>query len=520
MMMLDGLQGFSDLESYANNNNVSVAYAAAALNSPLICKETVWQDPKPISEVIKIESASICGGLGLDLVSDIAHDIHSYLEFPKSTSFLHGLTCVSAAMSRSFSIDIFNDDELLPPGIFAVSAQPPSTGKSHVNSRYSKPIILAYQELNEVHKIERERLTREVSKIERKIEKGFNDEREETEAYDSLEDKKTRLEQIPVWSPTTTNSTPEGLEAIAGRNRGLINILSAESEALKSVMGSLYNKQGASNSYQLLLNAWVSEYYKGERITRKAFDGFPTAAIGVLAQDDVVESLLKVSGDGRGFVERFLILNEKSMLGERKREGRKPQNKSLNEQYKQLIKNIIFEKNKVLNFSADTQELMGFWLQEFEPLMSENSEYSNDMLTGFLGKAEIHIAKIAASLHVIEHWRDGGQRSTTITTDSSIRAYAIFKEALNTYKNAAEYMGYSGKTSELQHLISTFEEYSSKGKIKLTFNQLRERVRNVKPFKGSRNIASKLRNETLPELEQFNYCVFDGSNIYINPKLK
>lgn len=519
-MMFDEIPGFDEIMNYAEINHVSVPRAAVILDSPLVCKESIWKDPKQISDVIKIDRSTICGGLGMDLVSDIAHDIHSYLEFPTSTSFLHGLTCVSAAMSKSFAIDVFNDDHLLPPGIFAVSAQPPSTGKSHVNTRYSKPIILAYQELNEVHKIERERLTREVAKIERQIDKGFSDGRDETEAYDSLEKKQKRLEEIPIWSPTTTNSTPEGLEAIAGRNCGLINILSAESEALKSVMGSLYNKAGASNSYQLLLNAWVSEYYKGERITRKAFDGFPTAAIGVLAQDDVVESLLKVSGDGRGFVERFLILNERSMLGERKRGERKPQSKSLNEQYKQLIKNIIFEKKKVLNFASESQEAMAIWLQEFEPMMSENSEYSNDMLTGFLGKAEIHIAKIAAALHVIEHWRDGGQRSTTITNDSTIRAYAIFKESLETYKNAAEYMGYSGQTSELQHVITNFEEWSNKGKLKITFNQLRERVRNVKPFKGSRNIANKLRNETLPELERLRYCIFDGNNIYINPKLK
>lgn len=506
-----------EISFYANDNNVTRQAAAVALKSPLISKPQIWPDTREVKEAVKIETASLCISKRNDLLTLMCEDISEYLQFPKSTAFLHGLSCVSAAMCKSFKIDLFGPDELLPTGIYAVTAQPPSTGKSHVNTKFSKPIVLAYQELNDTHKVERQRLAREIKRIERDLEK-CKDPHQEMELCDQLDDKQMRLDRIPEWQPVTTNATPEALEKIAGRNDGLMNILSAESESLKAVTGSMYGN--GMNNYQLLLNAWVSEHYSAERVTRDAFNGFPKAAISVIAQDDVVEALLKASGDGRGFGERFLLLTEKSLLGTRNRLSRKPANDSLNKRYQQLIKNIIFEPKVNLKFSNSALEMISSFSQHYEPMMKEDSEYSHNMMTGFLGKYDIHVAKIAAALHVIEHWQDGGQRSTTIGADTVTWANGLYDELLKTYKNAAEYMGYTGRISELQKIITLFNELSSKGKSKVMISQLREKVRNVKPFKGARNISKKIKDEILPALEELNYCLVDGQTIYINPRLK
>jgi predicted RNA-binding protein with EMAP domain len=49
---------------------------------------------------------------------------------------------------------------------------------------------------------------------------------------------------------------------------------------------------------------------------------------------------------------------------------------------------------------------------------------------------------------------------------------------------------------------------------------VRDKVRNVKPFRGSRNVAEKLISDVLPKMQELNYCVIDGQTIYINPRLK
>lgn len=511
---------FDDVYAYAESNNITPHRAALALESPHIKKELLWPKPKSISEVMKADDVVLCPKQGADLIGNICHNVFDYLQFPKSTAFLHGLTCVSAAMCKSFYIDMWGTgDDLMPCGIYSVSGQPPSTGKSHINTRFSKPVVLAYKELNDSHKVEREKLQREIKNLERDIEKKSNqDDMSIIEIYDQIENKQKRLLKIPEWSPVKTNATPEALEAVARRNNGVINILSAESEALKAVVGSMYGNGG--NNYQLLLNAWVGEHFSSERVTRDSFDGFPYAAIGVLAQDDVVESLLSTSADGRGFGERFYVLNEKPLLGYRDRRSKAKRDSSLDSMYKQLIRNIIFEERVVLNFSPTSMELLECYNCHFEPKMKAGGEFSHNMLVGFLGKADIHISKTAAVLHVIDNWQDGGNRSRTIYEEYVIRAYAIYEELLKTYKNASEYMGYTGTYAEIQACIAKFEKYLERNKnFKMSFDTFRG-VRNSKPFKGSGNISEKLKNETIPMLEKLNYCLFDGNTIYINPRLK
>jgi hypothetical protein len=86
--------------------------------------------------------------------------------------------------------------------------------------------------------------------------------------------------------------------------------------------------------------------------------------------------------------------------------------------------------------------------------------------------------------------------------------------------SAADYMGYAGSNSEVQKMSSVLTELAGKNKIKVNFTVIRDKVRNVKPFRGSRNVADKLMNDVLPKMQELNYCVIDGQTIHINPRLK
>ena len=49
--------------------------------------------------------------------------------------------------------------------------------------------------------------------------------------------------------------------------------------------------------------------------------------------------------------------------------------------------------------------------------MMNGGKYSDNMATGFIGKADKHLRKIAATLHCIDNWQDGGSRSRTVNDD-------------------------------------------------------------------------------------------------------
>jgi hypothetical protein len=81
-------------------------------------------------------------------------------------------------------------------------------------------------------------------------------------------------------------------------------------------------------------------------------------------------------------------------------------------------------------------------------------------------------------------------------------------------------MGYVGRKSEIEKLRTVFTGMAEKGKLKTSISAIRDKVKNVKPFKGSRNVQTKLKEDVLPVLEQHDYIVVNGNDIYINPRLK
>jgi hypothetical protein len=123
-------------------------------------------------------------------------------------------------------------------------------------------------------------------------------------------------------------------------------------------------------------------------------------------------------------------------------------------------------------------------------------------------------------LHCIENWQDGGERSRTIGLDETIWACSIFDSLSKTFVNAADSMGYVGNNSEMYKMVDVLNSLASSNKLKTTVAFIVNKVKNSKPFKGSRSLTKKLKIEILPELQKLNYCILDGQNVYINPRLK
>lgn len=509
-----------DVLDYASANNVPNHIAAARVGSNHIGKPSLWPEVRDFSEAKKIDSPDICISERGDLITELAKQIDGYLQFPRSTIFMHGIGCVASAMTKAFNIEY--GISKLPVCLYVITAQPPSTGKSEVNKRFFTPILKAYKSLNEVHEKERGSLQREIKKLERQLENpGKNsDKYDEEETLDKIETKMDRLKEIPRWMPAVTNATIEAIDASLPSNNGMFNIVSAEAEAVNVVVGSVYGDGSNKSNVELLLKAWDGEWYSSDRVSRNGYTGDVRASISVIAQDDTIDTLLAAGASGRGLTERFLMLSEKSRLGHRDHYIKYSFDKSLYARYEQLIVNIINESEVTLNFSQDAESVLRDYKQRLEPTMADGGSNSHNLTTGFIGKADKQVRKISAVLHTIDQWQDGADRNKTISDDYVLWAIGIYDKLAKTFINSADYMGYVGSNSEVAKLIEVIQSIASKGKAKTTINAIRDRVKNGKPFKGSRNLTHKLREDVLPMLEQLNYCVVEGQTIYINPRLK
>lgn len=516
--MLDNPSALDDIFNYAQDNKVQKHVAAARLQSPHIAKPTLWPEIKDFSEATKIENGDLCVSQRGDLLTELSKQIDGYLQFPASTIFLHGLGVIASAMTKSFSIEYGFSN--LPVCLFVITAQPPSTGKSEVNRRFFAPVLKAYKQINDQHQTERENLEREVRRLEKRLENPKITRDEEDEIIDQIDRKRDRLKQIPFWSPAVTNSTIEAIDSGLAKNDGMFNIISAEAEAINVVAGSVYSDGSSKTNFELLLKAWDGEWYSSDRVTRNGYTGEVRGSIAVIAQDDTIDTMLAAGASGRGLTERFLMLSEKSMLGKRDHSKKYTFDKSIYARYEQLISNIVCEDSITLNFSAAAEEAIRNYKTHLEPTMSDDGVNSHNLTTGFIGKADKQVRKIAAVLHTIEQWQDGADRKRTIEDDHVYWAISIFDQLAKTFINSADYMGYVGSNSEVTKLINTVVGIAEKGKLRITVNALRDRVKNIRPFKGSRNITKKLKDELLPALEELNYCVVDGQTIYINPRLR
>ena len=507
-----------DVYTFAQDNKIPTHYAAAALSSPLISRATIWPEIRELSELKKADSPDLACSQRGDLLTELSKSLSEYLQFPASTIFLHGLGCIASALTKSFKIDYGFDD--MPANLYVVTSQPPSTGKSAVNKLFLVPILKAYKKLNDIHDSERKQIKREVKKLEKLLENSKLDKFDEAEIVDKMESKQFRLLEIPEWKGVVSNATIESLEDVSKTNGGMYNIVSAEADGLNVLVGTVYGDSSSKKNIEIALKAWDGEWFSSERIGRDGYTGEVRASIAVLAQDDTIDTMLAAGESGRGLTERFLMLAEPSLLGERDHNHSSTFNKSLKAKYEALITNIIFEENVLLNFDSAGNEAIKSYKIHVEPGMKDGGIYSDNMVTGFIGKADKQIRKIAAVLHCIDNWQDGGNKGRTISDDYVMWAIAIFSELSKTFINAADYMGYSGSNSEAQKIMSVLSDFAQKGKVKISLTALRDKIRNVKPFRGSRNISAKIKDDLIPQMEMLNYCVLQGQTIHINPRLK
>tara|TARA_B110000881_G_scaffold218885_1_gene239362 strand:+ start:754 stop:2313 length:1560 start_codon:yes stop_codon:yes gene_type:complete len=484
-----------------------------------IGSKSAWWKPETQSDAEDVFVANINLMAGIDnTLSRFVTSLAESVQFPKSTAFLHGLGIVSAAMTENFFYS-FNGRHDNTCSLYTVGAQPPSTGKSAIDAYLTSPIHAAYEKKKGTNKEERAKLELKIKRIEGKIKKAGDKEAEQM-AVDliALGDE---LNKYPIYEWCINDPTPEGCEKVLAGQNGFYNVVSDESAAITVILGMVYGDGARNNG--VFLKAWDNGYLSVARAGREGYSGNIRGSVAVLAQDLSIESILTAGQGGEGISERFLILREPNLLGERNHTKYEPVSPIYTKDYEETINRIVETRWDVkLALSADAEQMVRAIKQDQEPLMADGGKYSTPMLRGVVGKNEKQIIKIACVLHVIKEWSADGTQSKEVGTDSVFSASMIFNQLLKTYVAAADSKGFTGEKTEINTIIECLKRSAGKNKLKTNIRNLRDLIKNTKQFKSMDNLTGRIRDDYIPQLENMAYIVHDETNdeIHINPYLK
>lgn len=449
------------------------------------------------------------------MLADLSWSISRAFQFPVNTIFTHGLGVVASAMSKSFRFEYQGGSK--PVNLYVVTAQPPSTGKSGVNDLLSEPVQLAFDAINKTATIGRKKAKIRIAAVKNELKNASN-----KDAQFQLEDELTSLykehDKHTIYIYSADDATAEGLSKLASSQKGIFNIISAEADAINVILGGVYSDK--KSNHGIFLKGWDAERVSIVRASKDNISFVATGNIAVIAQDESIKTILEAGESGRGISERFLLMREKTYLGRRDFSKQEKVDDELLAEYSKMIFNITRETGITLKFSDESSLLINKYREELEPKMGDDGEYSNNMMRGFVGKADKQIMKIASILHTIDNWKDGGGKSPFVelsTTESAIR---IFKEYVKSYTSAADDLGFTGVESEYKKVEERLQAYAQKGKNSITVSQLRSNLKDVKPFTGTPNLTVRLRDVILPVLEINNICVLSDNKIHLNPLLK
>lgn len=509
-----------EIANASGSTPLRVAIASNGYNAA----QSFWKNPEEIDNSSD-RYPVISLGNNVDVVGKLSKNIATSVQFPASSSYMHFVGCVSAAMLGRFTVDYHGTQQ--PTALYVVTSQPPSTGKSAINSLAIAPMIAETERINEIRKRDRKKVMAELSSIakEMKLEKSQSDMATLFERKEELEEKLEKMGDIvfPV-----SDTTPEGLAKINNR-QGNFSVISDEATSVNSLLGMTYGDGSKKTNSELVLKAWDAGNVS---IARSNVDNnmsfVAMGCISVIAQDETINAIMDAGSRGIGVSERFLLVRERTFLGERtfvNDDGEstyEPIDAELKADYFKLIHAIMSEVDVKLTVSPSAMRYLNMARQDMEPHLADGGKFSHTMLRGALGKFDKQAIRIAAVLHVIRNWfnkKGNPQKSREIELDTMQEAVLMFHELSKTYLSSASAAGHAGDGAEMSKLVDVIITMCKKSKGIAGSRAIYEAARKVKPFYGQAGVQSRIDDHLLPELERKNYVCLAKGNVYINPAL-
>lgn len=285
---------------------------------------------------------------------------------------------------------------------------------------------------------------------------------------------------ISKFTPYVDDVTPEKMAKLMDENEGWINIISDEPDALEVAAGLRYGRN--NGNLGLLLQAWSAGPVQIQRMSddRRISIDRATICIAIMSQPRFLQNVMANPDlTERGFVQRLLFVQPKSMIGERS--FMKPDiPPSLMKEYHDLIfalmdasieggegvQDIRLSDSARFEAEAAFQELERRLVEELAPM------------EGWAGKLFGQILRIAGILHCMNCAEFAAE--SEITMDEMISARCIGDYLLEHAKSI--YLGIDADP-EYQNLKYFWERLRDSGKDELSA----EEIQRLSKFKAETN---------------------------------
>lgn len=512
-------------EIFNQARELKVSPARVAIHHGMTPSHNMWPEIKEGQEKdVTYSETELTSDNRKDLITRYSIAAARAVQFPVNTSFMHLLGCIASAMTRSFSVEYYHSE--LPVSLYVVTSQPPSAGKTAINSMHMNPVKIEYDNLSK-------KMEKEIIKINLRIEelmKAYKEATHQNEKAiigDDIGREKEKLESLYTITYPLTDATPEAVQHQAINEGGFFNLISDEASVLNTCLGLSYGKDGGKANAEVILKGWDGGFVGSARVGRGVSSGYVLGNISVIAQDESIDAILSAGDRGNGLSERFLMLREQSLLGYRHHWDMendcpvsKPMPSDLRAEYARFIHNLVSADKMVFTLSKDSARMIGLLRNQWESNFLPGGKWDHVLLRGAMGKADKQIIRLAAIFHAAENWCDGGKRSRIIGENEISRAISVYDALTKTFTDAVESNGYAGERSEMDVVAEKLRAAAQKGKTSVTVKWLYDSLKNVRPFKGIPHIYERLKVNVLPSLEEDGYCVFLNNTVYLNPRLK
>lgn len=492
------------------------------VNDNIHYNKKAWGNP----DLTFLERSTFCAKKDLidnedNILTNLALDIAKKIQFPESTAYFHGIGIVAAAMTKNFQYQL--GDRCNPCNLYAVSSQPPGSGKSGVHWYYFQPFAAEVETLNKSVEKSIKQKEKQGNKLKQQIKEAKNNPNEMFDLINSFEKLEGEIEQMTTYKPALTNATPAAAEEQAAVQGGFFNIASDEAEAVNVLLGGTYANDGKCD-YEIFLKGFENGYFSSSRVSRSGYNGNVRSSFVVIAQDDAVLQLIKVAATGRGVFDRILIFQEPSNVGNRTYSV-ESMNDSINEtnysEYKSMMKELVHGDPKTLVFDDEARKTILSIKSQFEPFLKRGEKYGSDMWRGTVSKAEYQICKISCVLFAVDNIRYKKGFNVSIGSRYVEKAAKIYKKILDQmYEQINNMTGVTGDDEVTAFYEWAKAKFDKEKRVKLDINVVIKGIRNKVAFKQMKGDWKTYFSESLaPKLEHANIIVFHRGFVYLNPNI-
>lgn len=391
-------------------------------------------------------------------LGSLARAVALAIQLPEQSTFLNALGAVSTL--AVYGYEVRNQyGSAKPTGLYVCVTQPPSSGKSPAHSSWHQPIREALKPIN----LKRQR---EITRLKNRL-KILQKKADTPEMLEECEELYIAIQNAPQPIKIhLTDATPEAIDAkCLSVNNGVFTIASDEQPAFNTVLGSSYGDKSNKANKGALLQGWSGDHFNSLRMNRDTYEGTVKGAVNIFAQSGAIETLIAHAPAGDGLIERFLMLDEPDLMGNRELDTHPMPNLTpYGHAVALMAERLTAEEPEdgftPLYFDEESRQIFTALRKRLEPKFKAGGDYESQSMKGYAGKIDAQAVKIAANLHLLDWFIKGNKEEppARIPPRWLELAINIAEEMAERYRSILVQRGVIGRKAEWLAVLGYMEK--------------------------------------------------------------